>query len=95
MGCDLFHGSEHQHLEPVHNFAMIDQTGSSDAFISALVSFLNENYDLEQAVRLALYSSAFCSALQGVYPALVDRETLLAYVEKHEPELLTQSAKGG
>lgn len=95
MGCDLFRGSEHQHFEPVRNFAMIDQTGSSDAFISALVSFLNENYDLERAVQLALYSSAFCSALQGVYPALVDRETLLAYVEKYEPELLTQSTKGG
>ena len=94
-GCDLFCGAERTHFPAIRNFTITDRTGSSDAFISALASFLNENYALEQAIRLALYASAFCSALQGVYPALVDRETLLAYVEKHEPELLVQSAKGG
>jgi len=87
-GCDLFHGAQHKHFDPIANFTVTDTTGSSDAFLSAFASFLNESYCLERAVRLALYASAFCSSLQGVYPALVDRETLLAYVEKHEPELL-------
>lgn len=70
------------------DFAPIDTTGGADAFISALASYLTDNYPIEKAIRIATYAAGFCVSRQGVVPALVDRDTLESYIVKLEPELL-------
>ncbi len=76
---------------PSVDFPVTDRNGGSDAFISALASFLNDGYSLDKAIRLAQYAAGFCISLPGVFSSFADRATLFAYVEKSEPELLNRS----
>ena len=38
---------------------IIDSTGASDAFISALVSYLINDYNLEKSIKIAMYAASF------------------------------------
>lgn len=73
---------------PAADFVTVDATGGADAFISALAVHLSDGYPLEQAVRIAQYAAGFCVSRQGVTTALIDKDTLYAYIRKQEPELL-------
>ncbi|MCR4711945.1 MAG: LacI family DNA-binding transcriptional regulator [Clostridia bacterium] len=88
-GCLLCTDDETRHYPAAH-FPVVDRNGGSDAFIAAFASFLNEGFDRDAAIRLAQYAAGFCISLQGVFSSFADRNTLFAYVEKNEPELLNR-----
>ena len=69
------------------DFSAVDKTGASDAFISALASYLLYGYDLKKAVRIATYAAGFCISREGVVPALIDRSSLETYIRQKEPSL--------
>ncbi len=77
---------------PAVPFHSVDNTGASDAFISALAVFLQEKYPIQKAVRIATYAAGFCITREGVPDSLVDRGTLETYIRQHEPELLERNA---
>ena len=76
---------------PAASFTSVDNTGASDAFISALASYLLYGYTLENAVRIATYAAGFCISRKGVVPALIDKNSLESYILQKEPELLHPS----
>ena len=67
---------------------IIDSTGASDAFISALVSYLINDYNLEKSIKIAMYAASFSLTQKGVISSLVDKETLENYIRIKEPTLL-------
>lgn len=73
---------------PAALFASVDTTGASDAFISALASYLLYGYPLEKAVRIAVYAAGFCVTREGVVPSLIDRNSLETYIRQIESDLL-------
>lgn len=73
---------------PAADFPAIDNTGAGDAFISALASYLLYGYDLKSAIWIAGYAAGFSIAREGVVPALIDKNTLEAYLQQKKPELL-------
>lgn len=70
------------------SFPSIDNTGASDAFISAFASYLMMGYSIQNAVRIASYAAGFCISRDGVVPALIDKNSLESYIRQHDPELL-------
>lgn len=76
---------------PAFSFLPVDNTGAADAFISALASYLLYGYPLQKAIRIANYAAGFCISRQGVVPALVDQNTLEAYIKRTEDGLLRQA----
>lgn len=76
---------------PAVPFPSVDNSGASDAFISALVSYLLYGYALRTAARIAAYAAGFSTTRQGVSPCMVDRSTLEAYIRQKEPALLMRS----
>lgn len=78
-------------LPAISNFKTVDATGGADAFISALAVYLKQDYCLEKAVKIAMYAAAFCISKQGVIDALIDKQSLEAYIAKRDPELLTKN----
>lgn len=75
-------------LFPAADFAPMDKTGGSDAFISALASYLLYGYDLPAAIRIANCAAGFCISRQGIVPALIDQTSLEKYIHNSCPELL-------
>lgn len=73
---------------PAVRFTPIDTTGASDAFISALASYLLYGYSLEKSVRIASYAAGFCITREGVVPSLIDKSSLEAYIRQREKDLL-------
>lgn len=73
---------------PAADFPAIDNTGAGDAFISALASYLLYGCDLRSAIRIAGYAAGFSITREGVVPALIDKNTLEAYLQQREPGLL-------
>lgn len=69
-------------------FDSVDSTGACDAFISALSSYLLYGYDLIAAIKIASYAAGFSVTRQGIVPALIDKDTLEAYISQRDPELL-------
>lgn len=69
-------------------FDSVDSTGACDAFISALSSYLLYGYDLVAAIKIASYAAGFSVTRQGIVPALIDKDTLEAYILQRDPELL-------
>ncbi len=55
---------------------VIDATGGSDAFISALACQLIENKDLDYAIKVANIAAAYCISKFGVSNSMIDYETL-------------------
>lgn len=74
---------------PAVQVTAVDTTGGADAFISALASYLTDGTALEKAVQIALCAASFCVTRQGVFPALVDKNTLESYIGRVNPELLS------
>lgn len=70
------------------DFPSVDHTGAADAFISALAVYLQRGYCLHSAIRIATYAAAFSVSREGVVPALIDQNTLEAYIRKKDPQLL-------
>ena len=58
---------------------VIDTTGASDAFISALSSKLLEDIDIDQAIKYAIIAAGFCISKFGVSNSLIDKDTLDRY----------------
>lgn len=73
---------------PVPDFPVVDSTGGADAFISSLASHLSDGYPLEKAVSISQYAAGLCISRQGVVSALVDRDTLHAYIAHTDAGLL-------
>lgn len=73
---------------PAADFPAIDNTGAGDAFISALASYLLYGRDLRSAIQIAVCAAGFSITREGVVPALIDRDTLEAYLQQKDPELL-------
>lgn len=69
---------------------VIDTTGASDAFISALITYLMNGYKIEQAVKIAIYAASFSISHKGVISSLIDKETLENYIKLREPSLLNK-----
>ena len=80
-GCYLYRKDDAQYF-PASGHIAADTTGGSDAFISALATYLSENVELHQAIQYAIYAAGFCVSRQGVVPALIDRESLELYCKK-------------
>lgn len=70
------------------SFPSIDNTGASDAFISAFASYLMMGYSIQNAVRIASYAAGFCIPREGIVPALIDKNSLESYIRQRNPELL-------
>ncbi len=73
---------------PAAVFKTVDNTGASDAFISALASYLLYGYTLAEAVQVATYAAGFVVAREGVVPALIDKASLESYIHQAVPHLL-------
>ena len=86
-GCYIKDPAFTGYLPAIH-FSTIDTTGAADAFIGALAVYLTDGYPIEQAARIAGYAAGFSVARQGVIPALIDRNSLEAYIKKVEPDLI-------
>ncbi|SJN43007.1 Hypothetical sugar kinase in cluster with indigoidine synthase indA, PfkB family of kinases [Marinilactibacillus psychrotolerans 42ea] len=76
---------------PASDFTATDSTGASDAFISALASYLLKEYSLEKAIQIAIIAAGFSVSRDGVINSLVDNNTLESYIAKKNPELLVKS----
>ena len=90
QGCYI-KNQETEFRVPAVPFPTVDNSGASDAFISALVSYLLYGYELRTAARIAAYAAGFSTTRQGVSPCMIDRSTLEAYIRQKEPALLTRS----
>jgi ribokinase len=86
-GCYLKNKNSNKYFSAA-NFNSIDTTGGADAFISGLASYLTKGYPLEKSIEIANYAAGFCISRSGVTPALVDKDTLEAYILMNEPSLL-------
>ncbi len=73
---------------PASTFPSVDNTGASDAFISAFASYLLYGYSLKEAVRIATYAAGFCISREGVVPALIDKSSLETYIKQIEQDLI-------
>lgn len=73
---------------PAAEFTPVDTTGAADAFIAALAVYLSSGYPIERAARIASYAAGFCVSRQGVIPALIDKNSLEAYIRRAEPDIL-------
>lgn len=73
---------------PAISFPSVDNTGASDAFISALASYLLYGYTLDKAIQIASYAAGFCISLEGVVPSLVDKRSLETYIKQKETSLI-------
>lgn len=73
---------------PATAFTPIDTTGAADAFIAALAVYLSSGYSIERAARIATCAAGFCVSRQGVIPALIDKNSLEAYIRRTEPDIL-------
>lgn len=59
-----------------NNVMVIDSTGGSDAFISALACQLIENKDIEYAIKAANIAGSYCVSKFGASNSMIDYETL-------------------
>lgn len=73
---------------PAADFTPVDTTGAADAFIAALAVYLSAGYNIKDAATVASYAAGFCISRQGVVPALIDRNSLEAYIKKADPGLV-------
>ncbi|MFR8170116.1 MAG: PfkB family carbohydrate kinase [Marvinbryantia sp.] len=89
-GCYL-KTSDIERKFPAAEFYPVDTTGGADAFISALVSYLAEGYDIEKAIQIATCAAGFCVSRQGVVSALTDRSTLETYIAQNNMNLLLKN----
>ncbi len=61
---------------PAGNVLVIDATGGSDAFISALACQLIDNKKLDYAIKVAMIAAGYCVGKFGASTSMIDYETL-------------------
>ncbi len=88
-GCYVRTADLEKHF-PAVPFPSVDNTGASDAFISALAAYLLYGYSLEEAVRIATYAAGFCISREGVVPSLIDKRSLETYIIQKEKSLIKE-----
>lgn len=86
-GCYLA-TADTERVFPAIDFPKIDTTAATDAFISALATYLLAGYTLEEAIRVANYAAGFCISREGAAASLIDRRGLESYIHQTEPGLL-------
>lgn len=86
-GCYLRTHSYSRYFSAVKVKA-VDTTGGADAFISSLVVYLSDGYDLDTSIKIASYAAAICVSKLGAISSFPDRSTLEEYIKQHEPTLL-------
>ncbi len=87
-GCVLKTRTIEKHFDIPCSFISVDNTGAGDAFIAALAVYLQNGYELEIAIRIAMYAAGFCISREGVALSMIDQSTLESFIRKKEPELL-------
>lgn len=86
-GCYLRTDKETAYLPACQAFHAVDNSGASDAFLSALAVYLTRGYPTADAVRIAQIAAAFCISRVGTASSLVDRVSLENYLAIEEPGL--------
>lgn len=86
-GCYLLDACNDEYF-PATGTKRMDDTGASDAFISALASYLLYGYPSDKAVQIANYAAEYGIAHEGVLPSLIDRNTLENRIRAIQPDLL-------
>ena len=79
-GCTLVTANGHKDF-PAHEARAVDDTGASDAFISALASYLCNGCSLDKAARIANLAAGFSVAHEGVIPSLISRRQLEGLID--------------
>lgn len=87
-GCTLKTKTVERHFDIPCNFISVDNTGAGDAFIAALAVYLQNGYEMEQAIQIAQYAAGFCISREGVALSMIDKNTLESFIQKKEPGLL-------
>lgn len=88
FGCILKTRTIEKHFNVPYNFISVDNTGAGDAFIAALAVYLQNGYELEEAIQIAMYAAGFCISREGVALSMIDQSTLESFIRKKEPALL-------
>lgn len=86
-GCYLKNETHSKYFKTI-KITPIDTTGASDAFISALATYLNIGKSLETSIQIANYAAGISTTREGVINSLIDKTSLEKYVEKISPNLL-------
>lgn len=73
------------------SFEAVDSTGASDAFTSALIVYLINNYSLESAVKIGIIAAGFSITREGVSSSVVDKGTLERYITRKYPKLIKKT----
>ena len=84
-GCLLMQGEEVRHL-PSYRVKMVDSTAAGDCFNGGLVSALDKNQSLEEAIDFAMKAAAISVTVPGAQPSLPhleDLENFPAWYPKH------------
>ena len=89
-GCYARTNTWENYFSTAH-FVSVDNTGASDAFISALASYLQYGFSLSKSIRIANYAAGFCVSREGVVPALIDKTSLESYIKQNDPDLLVKT----
>ena len=74
-GCYYADKNKTQYFEPME-VEVVDTTGASDAFISALAVFLAEGIQMTRAIDFANIAAGISISRIGVQSALADRNTI-------------------
>lgn len=59
----------------------LDTTGAADIFAATLAVFLSRDYELENAMKHAIYAAGISTTRQGMPNSLVDKNTLEMYLK--------------
>lgn len=79
QGCTLVTRDDYKHF-PSQQTRVIDDTGASDAFISALASCLLDDHSLDQAIHIANLAAGYSVAHEGSIPSLIGRQQLKSLI---------------
>ncbi|MEG1426320.1 MAG: PfkB family carbohydrate kinase [Oscillospiraceae bacterium] len=74
-GCFWSNGEE-QRYYPAEKFKAIDTTGAADAFAATLAVYLSSGFDMDLAIKYAVYAAGFSTTNRGVPNSLIDKATL-------------------
>ncbi|BDR53993.1 LacI family transcriptional regulator [Bombiscardovia apis] len=74
-GCVLYQNSKRQPF-PTTRAKVVDDTGASDAFISALASYLLYGRSLGESIKMANRAATYSLSREGVLPSLAERHQI-------------------
>lgn len=82
QGALIVQPNESHHI-PAFPVQVVDTTAAGDAFIGGLVSALQRNFPLEEAVRFANACGALATTRLGAQPSLPTWEEVMAFLSAH------------